>query len=81
MVRRRHVDPMPAEALANDPPLLIHKVLIGELVIYLSLQVPDCRLTLVLLVELGGEEEARERDQFDVAPQASICKSLNVLQP
>lgn len=81
MVRRCDIDSMPAQALANDPPLLIHEVFVGELVIDLALQVPDGGLTLVLLVELGGKEKAGEGDQLDVAPEASIGKTLKVLEP
>ena len=49
MVWRRHVDSVPAEALADDPPLLIDEVLVRKLIIDLSLQMPDGRLALVLL--------------------------------
>lgn len=72
---------MPAQALANEPPLLVDEVLIRKFIINLSLQVADSRLALVLLVQLGGEQQARESDQLDVAAKASIGQSLNVLQP
>ena len=52
MIWRRHVDSVPAEALADDPPLLIDEVLVRKLIVDLSLQVPDGLQAFAQLVQV-----------------------------
>lgn len=79
MVRRRDIDAVPAEALADDPPLLIHEIIVREFIIHLPLQVPDRGLALVLLIQLGSQKQARKSYQLYVAPQVPIAQPLQML--